>query len=105
MANGVVYIDSAALNASNGETIWGFSTGNVINASPVVSNGVVYIASQDGYFYAIGKPIVIPSVISTQSIVIVLAAVLVITAVSLLLYRRRHKLSFIKKDVEAKHGN
>jgi hypothetical protein len=91
VANGVVYINSAALNASNGDTIWGFSTGNEINASPVVSNGVVYIASQDGYFYAIGEPIVVPSVISTQSILIVLAAVLVITAVSLLLYRKHRK--------------
>jgi outer membrane protein assembly factor BamB len=91
VANGVVYLDSAALNASNGETIWVFSTGNQINASPVVSNGVVYIASQDGYFYAIGEPIVVPSVISTQSILIVLVAVLVITAFSLLFYRRYRK--------------
>ena len=88
VAGGVVYINSDALNASTGETIWSFPTGNLVNASPVVSDGVVYIASQDGYFYAIGEHSHQPFF----NIAIIIALVVIgvtITAVLILLYRRK----------------
>ena len=55
VANGTVYVGNVAFNISTGRQLWSFHTGNQINASPAVSNGV-YIASQDGNFYAIGRP-------------------------------------------------
>jgi hypothetical protein len=36
--------------------MWQFPTNDTSYASPAVSNGVLYIASTGGYFYAIGEP-------------------------------------------------
>ena len=49
-ADEVVYIGSYddkvyALNASNGNEIWNFTTGGNVRSSPAVSNGVIYIGS------------------------------------------------------------
>ena len=35
------------------QTLWNFTTGGAVESSPVVSNGVVYVGSDDGYFYAL----------------------------------------------------
>ncbi len=50
MANGVVYVGSSddnvyALNASTGALLWKYTTGNYVDSSPAVANGVVYIGS------------------------------------------------------------
>ena len=39
-------------NVSNLKLDWSFSTGNYINSSPAVVNGVVYVGSGDGSVYA-----------------------------------------------------
>ena len=62
----VVYIGTTAINASTGEGIWHFTTYGPVYASPVVSNGVVYVASGDTYLYAIGEPLTTPSPSPTQ---------------------------------------
>ena len=50
MANGVVYVGSDdhnvyALNASTGAKLWSFTTGDYVDSSPAVANGVVYVGS------------------------------------------------------------
>ena len=32
---------------------WSYTTGNEVNSSPVVANGVTYVGSDDGYLYAL----------------------------------------------------
>ncbi len=39
--------------ASNGQLKWGLTTGSVVLSSPAVSNGVVYVGSDDGNVYAL----------------------------------------------------
>ncbi|MBM3933322.1 MAG: hypothetical protein FJ319_03320 [SAR202 cluster bacterium] len=69
-----------------GDLIWRFRTGNWVDASPTFAFGVVFIASQDGYLYAIdtisgdllwrylatgplfGTPVVVGSAIYTTSL-------------------------------------
>ncbi len=57
-ANGVVtvYFGSLdhsvfALDAGLGSLIWTYTTGNYVDSSPTVVNGVLYIGSNDGYLY------------------------------------------------------
>ena len=40
-------------NASSLKLAWSFKTGDAVSASPTVVNGVVYVGSWDGYFYAL----------------------------------------------------
>jgi outer membrane protein assembly factor BamB len=42
-----------ALNASNGNKIWNFTTELALESSPAVANGIVYVGSVDGYVYAL----------------------------------------------------
>jgi outer membrane protein assembly factor BamB len=42
-----------ALSAASGAKLWNFTTGNVIESSPAVANGVVYVGSSDGNMYAL----------------------------------------------------
>ncbi len=44
-----------AVDASNGQVLWKFGTGDIVHASPAVANGVVYIGSWDSRFYAIDE--------------------------------------------------
>jgi outer membrane protein assembly factor BamB len=95
VSNGVVYIESKALNASTGDTIWDFPAGNT-HASPAISNGVVYIGSANGTFYAIGEPIKTESLsLDPEQFFIlwiaVIVAVFVIAAVGLLVYLKNRK--------------
>jgi outer membrane protein assembly factor BamB len=72
VSNGVVYIGSNnaqactngpltcssagtvyAINASTGAQIWSYTTNGVVESSPAVSNGVVYVGSEDGNVYAL----------------------------------------------------
>src|ERR1700730_11174132 len=39
-------------NISSLKWAWSFPTGDAVSASPTVVNGVVYVGSWDGYFYA-----------------------------------------------------
>jgi eukaryotic-like serine/threonine-protein kinase len=41
-----------ALNASTGALLWKYPTGDVVESSPAVVNGVVYVRSADGDLYA-----------------------------------------------------
>ena len=59
VAGGVVYVGSSdnhvyALDASTGELLWRYETGDDVSSSPVVADGVVYVRSNDNYVYAIG---------------------------------------------------
>jgi polyvinyl alcohol dehydrogenase (cytochrome) len=40
-------------NVANLRQVWAFPTGDAVSASPTVVNGVVYVGSWDGYFYAL----------------------------------------------------
>jgi outer membrane protein assembly factor BamB len=44
-----------AVDATNGQVLWKFATGDIVHASPAVANGVVYIGSWDSRFYAIDE--------------------------------------------------
>ena len=51
MANGVVYVGSAdgslyAFNAATGRRIWSAAAGNLIESSPAVADGVVYVGCE-----------------------------------------------------------
>ena len=99
VVDGVVYIANLALNASTGAKIWSFPVGNEINASPAVSNGVVYIAAQDGNFYAIGEPLKAPSSspspppLSSFPIAWIVTAIVLLTVfgIALLVYFKKRK--------------
>ena len=43
-----------ALDASTGNLLWRYETGDDVSSSPVVADGVVYVRSNDNYVYAIG---------------------------------------------------
>jgi outer membrane protein assembly factor BamB len=46
-----------ALDANNGVLLWEYVTGGLVESSAAVSDGVVYIGSNDGNVYAFGlKP-------------------------------------------------
>ena len=49
VGGGTIY----ALNASNGASIWNYQTQGIINCSPAIANGVLYVASWDGNLYAL----------------------------------------------------
>jgi outer membrane protein assembly factor BamB len=72
VVNGVVYIGSSvglalpppstlaiilgtvyALNATNGDKLWNYTTDSSVDSSPAIVNGVVYVGSEDGYVYAL----------------------------------------------------
>ena len=42
-----------ALDASTGDLIWSYETGDRVNSSPAVSGGVVYVGSEDNRVYAL----------------------------------------------------
>ena len=43
---------SLPLEARTGALLWGFTTGNAIESSPAVADGVVYVGSTDHTLYA-----------------------------------------------------
>jgi len=47
--NGVIY----GVNALTGEGIWKFPVDGRISSTPVVGNGMLYVASDNGALYAI----------------------------------------------------
>jgi len=59
VADGVVYVGSGnhvlALNASDGQELWRYATGGLVESSPAVVNGVLYVGSDDGFVYALGS--------------------------------------------------
>ncbi len=46
--------DFAATCLQACQPLWNYTTGNVINASPTVADGMLYISSDDGKLYAFG---------------------------------------------------
>ena len=58
IANGILYIgcndrNVYALDVNNGNTLWSFNTGDVIESSPTVVDGIVYIGSGVGQLFAL----------------------------------------------------
>jgi len=58
VADGVVYVGSSdknvyALDSSDGDILWQYTTGGIVYSSPAVYNGVVYAGSWDQNFYAL----------------------------------------------------
>ncbi|WP_245920481.1 PQQ-binding-like beta-propeller repeat protein [Methanospirillum stamsii] len=58
VSNGVVFFGSwdsilYALDASTGNKIWSFKTGDSVYSSPAIFNGIVYFGSEDGNVYAV----------------------------------------------------
>jgi outer membrane protein assembly factor BamB len=54
--NNTVYVGNGntidAINATTGALLWNYTTGGEVNSSPVVTNGAVYVGSDDGSIYA-----------------------------------------------------
>jgi len=94
VTDGVVYAAGDAyvyaLNTTTGFQVWNFTTQNQINSSPTVSEGVVYIGSQDGNFYAIGEAKGTPSP-TAMFFAATLIAATALAAVGLVVYFKRHK--------------
>lgn len=42
-------------NRATGDTIWTYQTNGYVTSTPAVVNGMLFIASQDGYLYAFGN--------------------------------------------------
>ena len=42
-----------ALNATTGAKLWSYTTGELVDSSPAVANGVVYVGSYDHNVYAL----------------------------------------------------
>ena len=42
-----------ALDAESGELLWSYQTFGAVLASPVVTNGRIYISTEDGYVYVL----------------------------------------------------
>ncbi|MDR0460998.1 MAG: PQQ-binding-like beta-propeller repeat protein [Nitrososphaerota archaeon] len=109
VADGVVYVgsywDVYAFNATSGLQLWNFSTTNRIRTSPCIYDGVLYIGSIDGTFYAIGTPLSAPPASDSSSfnvllfmwvglVVIIIVAVVLIAAFFLKL-KKAQKLSYL----------
>jgi hypothetical protein len=92
-----------AVNATNGNLVWKFLTGDIVVSSPAVENGVIYFGSYDHLIYAIGtfqnpeKPNLM-NVDPVLLFVSVFAAFAVIAAVTLaiVIIRKRHPNLFFK---------
>lgn len=41
---------------SRGALVWSYTTGSLVESSPAVANGMVYIGSNDDKVYAFGLP-------------------------------------------------
>jgi outer membrane protein assembly factor BamB len=52
--NGYVY----ALDALTGDIVWRYKTEGAVQSSPAISNGILFVGSNDGNLYAIGTSIV-----------------------------------------------
>jgi outer membrane protein assembly factor BamB len=94
VSDDVIYVGIAnnvtALNATTGSQIWVFPTQNQINSSPTISEGVIYIGSQDGNFYALGERMNVPS--PNPMLIVAFMIVIALVAVGLLVYfkKRNH---------------
>ena len=58
VADGVVYVECSnvyveALDASSGELLWRYETGDGVGSSPAVKDSVVYVGSYDNYVYSV----------------------------------------------------
>ncbi|MDD5529639.1 MAG: PQQ-binding-like beta-propeller repeat protein [bacterium] len=60
--NGKIYVgtgyvngkDLYCLDKSTGNVLWSYTTGGYVTSTPAISNGMVFVTSQDGYIYAFG---------------------------------------------------
>jgi len=57
VAGGIVYVPAGsrlyALSANEGLYLWSASAGDIINASPLIYDGLVLFGAEDGWFYAL----------------------------------------------------
>lgn len=61
--NGKIYLgtgyingkDIVCLDKNTGSVLWNYTTGGRITSTPAISNGMVFVTSQDGYIYAFGN--------------------------------------------------
>ncbi|MBR9676223.1 PQQ-binding-like beta-propeller repeat protein, partial [Candidatus Woesearchaeota archaeon] len=49
-----------ALNITNGQIVWNYSTGDWVRSSPSIADGIVYVGSKDGKLYAFGVEDITP---------------------------------------------
>ena len=81
------------LNASNGLSLWTYTTGD-ISASPAVSNGIVYITSWDHNVYALGTQATNTSSTGTATWLIGAVVIIAIVAVVVLMAALWRKTKF-----------
>ena len=80
-----------ALDASKGNLVWDYATGDMFVSSPAVVNGIVYVGSFDHVIYAFGASPNEQTNLTSFSVVLVflLLAILVATAALAVWYLRR----------------
>ncbi len=110
ISSGIVYVGSAyedvfAFNATNGSVIWDLHTNlesykASFRSSPALANGILYIKSEDGNLYAIGKPsLPVPTptpssaieALNTPITITSIAVVIIVLAVGILVLYKRHR--------------
>jgi outer membrane protein assembly factor BamB len=102
VAGGLVYVGSYddkvyALDASNGDLIWSYTTDDMVVSSPAVANGIVYIGSYDHMVYAFGpsqsSQAFTPTIPNLTALIVLLLIVLLAVAVlAVAFYRRKHQV-------------
>lgn len=71
-ANGFIYIGSYSKNVyavytTNGSEFWRRNTGNLIGSTPAISNGELFIGSNDGNLYSFGEDSFYPKFSNAQT--------------------------------------
>ena len=86
--NGYVY----ALDAYTGSLIWDCRTVGAVQSSPAISNGLLFVGSNDGYLYAIGQQSIVQSDNSKFLILAVGSTLLAaIVGIGLLVYLKKRQ--------------
>ncbi len=89
-ANGTVY----AVNATSGAPVWSFEPvpAEYILGSPVVADGLVFVPSDNGHLYALGRlpPAGAPGIsLGVMDVTIVIVVVLILGVAVWMVRRRR----------------
>lgn len=67
-----------AFDSSSGEQIWSYKTDGQIQSSPAISDGILFVGSDDGILYAIGTHL-IPEFLSWTTFSVIIIALVVVT--------------------------
>lgn len=78
-------------NASTGATIWSYPVRNDVHSSAAIVDGVVYFGSDDGNFYAIGKPLLVGPPLSASTFLITLSILIIVAIIVIAVFLNYRK--------------